>query len=506
MRMDHNTIKSITGAAMLSLLICGCSNPFESLLPNADPAPVTENTEEASAELSQNTPENGSDDSSQSISENAQESGPEELPVITIVDDSEPVETAETENNEDTEYEEIYDPVGKEYSVMAADKEKVTMAFVGDVGFAQGYATINKYRSNGSDIHNSISEGVLSTMQSVDIMMANNEFPYSDRGTPTPNKTYTFRADPKDVHIMKDMGVDIVSLANNHAYDYGPDALIDTVDTLNGAQLPFVGAGKNFEEASKPVYFHVNGHVISYVSATQIERYGNPDTKEATADSPGVLRTLDPSKAVEVIKEAAGKSDFTVMYVHWGSESTDLVEQSQRDLARAYVDAGADLIIGDHSHCLQGIDYVDGVPVFYSLGNFWFNSKTLDTCIVRATLDGDCALSSLEFIPCIQRGSCVTDASESERARIIEYMRGISNYAEIDDKGFVTRSDTDHNKQNGKNTSPARKPEQPAAEEMPADPLTQTPQATEETPQPEQTQPEQPQPEQEALPEWAVQQ
>ena len=422
-------------------------------------------------------------------------------PVISINDDLPAVLTEMTEDveeSESAEYEEIYDPVGKEYSVVTADAGKVTLAFVGDVGFAQGYATINKYRSNGSDIHKSMDEGVLSTMQSVDIMMANNEFPYSDRGTPTPNKTYTFRADPKDVHIMKDMGVDIVSLANNHAYDYGPDALIDTVDTLNDAKLPFVGAGKNFEEAAHPVYFHANGHVISYVSATQIERYGNPDTKEATADSPGVLRSLDPAKAAAAIKEAKSNSDFTVMYVHWGSESTDLVEKSQRDLARAYVDAGVDLIIGDHSHCLQGIDYVDDVPVFYSLGNFWFNSKTLDTCIVRVTLDENCKLSDVEFIPCIQRGSGVVSCTDSEKSRIIEYMRGISNYAEIDDDGHVTKSDKDHNTQNGQNTSPARKAEAPEEPEG-ADALQQLQEALTQT----QTE-SQPQQNEEALPDWAV--
>lgn len=418
------------------------------------------------------------------------------MPVISITDEGESVITETETEPEVPEYEEIYDPVGKEYSILASEPGKTTLAFVGDVGFAQGYATINKYRSNGSDIHNSIDEGVLNTMQSVDIMMANNEFPYSDRGTPIAGKTYTFRADPKDVHIMKDMGVDIVSLANNHAYDYGADALIDTVDTLNDAKLPFVGAGKNFDEASHPVYFHVNGHVISYVSATQIERYGNPETREATADSPGVLRTLDPAKAVEAIKEAKSNSDFTVMYVHWGSESTDLVEKSQRDLAKAYAEAGADLIIGDHSHCLQGIDYEGDVPVFYSLGNFWFNSKTLDTCIVRATLDNDCKLSALEFIPCIQRGSGVVTASESEKSRIIEYMRGISNYAEIDDNGFVTKSDTDHNKQNGQNTSPARKPAEPAEQEVPAE----APAQPEALPQPETSTQSQ-----ESLPDWAVQ-
>ena len=422
---------------------------------------------------------------------------PDVLPVISINDGIEPVIT-QTPEAPEPEYEEIYDPVGKQYSVKTASPDCVTIAFAGDVGFAAGYATINKYRANGSDIHNSMDEGVLGIMQSADIMMVNNEFPYSDRGSPTPDKTFTFRADPKDVHIMKDMGVDIVGIANNHAYDYGPDALIDTIDTLNNAQLPFVGAGKNLKEAMSPAYFHANGHVISVVAATQIERYGNPDTKEATEDSPGVLRTLDPKKAVAAIEEAAANSDFTVMFVHWGTESTDLVEKSQRDLARAYVDAGADLIIGAHSHCLQGVDYVDGVPVFYSLGNFWFNSKTLDTCIVRATLDENCTLAKVEFIPCIQRGSCVVSASESEKARILEYMRGISNYAEFADDGTVTRSDSDHNTQNGQNTSPARKPAQPEEAQGAEDAMQQLQQMTEQTAAP------QPQPEADALPDWAV--
>ena len=208
-----------------------------------------------------------------------------------------------------------------------------------------------------------------------------------------------------------------------------------------------------------------------------------------------MLRTLDPAKAVAAIKEAKSNSDFTIMYVHWGSESTDLVEKSQRDLARAYVDAGADLIIGDHSHCLQGIDYVDDVPVFYSLGNFWFNSKTLDTCIVRVTLNSECRIDTVEFIPCIQRGSGVVSATESEKSRIIEYMRGISNYAEIDDNGFVSKSDKDHNTQNGQNTSPARKAPEPAEDEAANDAALQLTQM--------QNAPAQ---NADALPDWAVQQ
>lgn len=453
---------------MLSLLtsafLCGCKDSGSEN--ESDGKVLKAENGEVNISIGMNSE---SDNSESDTSENEEplkiQINNEENPVITL-DDIENSEEDIQEPEEEEPEEDIYDPVNKLYSIHPQSKDEVTLAFVGDVGFAEGYATINRYRSMGSDIHNNIQEPVLDIMLGADIMMANNEFPYSYRGSPTPGKTYTFRADPKDVSIMKDMGVDIVSLANNHAYDYGPDALIDTVDTLNDAMLPFVGAGKNLEEAMRPAYFRANGKVIAYVSATQIERLGNPDTREATADSPGVLRTLDPTKAVQVIEEAAANSDFVVMYVHWGSESTDLVEQSQRDLAKAYVDAGCDLIIGDHSHCLQGIDYVDSVPVFYSLGNYWFNSKTLDTCIVRVTLDCDAKISKTEFIPCIQTGSCVKIGDGDNYDRILEYMRGISNYAEISPDGVVTESSENHNRQNGQNTSPAKKAPTPSPEEV----------------------------------------
>lgn len=475
MKNINGIVKNIMCVCVVLLLVTGCSiNDVEKAVGlDTTNAEGDSNSNaltidiERSSDASNTSTELGTQGQNQGDEVTAND---EDIPTITIVDDSNEIITDEdTAVEEVPQYEEIYDPVGKVYSTLPASSEETTLSFVGDIGLAEGYSIINVYRQQANGVVDCMAPEVLSIMQSSDIMMANNEFPYSDRGTPTEGKTYTFRANPKDVSIMKDLGVDIVSLANNHAYDYGPDALLDTVDILNEAQLPFVGAGKNIDEAMRPAYFHVNGQVISYVSATQIERYANPDTREATADSPGVLRTLDPGKAVECIKEAAANSDFTVMYVHWGSESTDLVEQSQRDLAKAYVDAGADLIIGDHSHCLQGIDYIGDVPVFYSLGNFWFNSKTLDTCIVTATLDNDSKIAKLKFIPCIQQGSKVKIGDGDNFDRILHYMRGISNYAEIDSEGYVTKSDTDHNIQNGQNTSPAKRVETPAADPV-ADP------------------------------------
>lgn len=385
-------------------------------------------------------------------------------PTIEVVSE-EPEEVIEEEPEED-----IYDDVAKIYSKHAASKEQLTLTFAGDVSFAEGYANMSTLYSQEFGIHDCIMKEVMDEMRGSDIMMINNEFPYSARGSAREGKKFTFRAKPENVVMLDDMGVDIVSLANNHAYDYGPEALMDTVDILKNAKIPFVGAGYNLEEACKPVYFRINRKTIAYVSATQIERTASPDTKEATADSPGVLRTLDATKFTEVIRNAEANSDFVVVYVHWGSENTDLVEQSQRDLANKYVEAGADLIIGDHSHCLQGVDYIGEVPVFYSLGNFWFNSKTVDTCLVRVTLNADCQISNVKFIPCIQKGCKTYLADNENKVRIINYMQGISNYASFSPEGNITRSDTDHNTQNGQNTSPSKRvetPEQDMALPMP---------------------------------------
>jgi poly-gamma-glutamate synthesis protein (capsule biosynthesis protein) len=241
--------------------------------------------------------------------------------------------------------------------------------------------------------------------------------------------------------VYEELGVDIVSLANNHAYDYGEDALLDTFDTLEGADIPYVGAGRNIDEAKKPVYFIANGMKIAVVSATQIEKNSVPDTKEATATSAGVLRCMDETKLLEVIAEAKANSDFLILYIHWGTESVENTDWLQDKQAPDYANAGVDLIIGDHPHCLQKLDNVSGVPVAYSLGNFWFNSKTQDTCLVEVGIskgeDGVC-MSYFKFVPCRQSNCRTIELEGEERKAVLDYMRSISPNVTIDDEGYVT--------------------------------------------------------------------
>lgn len=318
------------------------------------------------------------------------------------------------------------------------DRE-IVLAFGGDICFHDEYSNMYSYRQKGSDIANCISADLLSEMRGSDIFMVNNEFTYTNRGEPIAEKAFTFRSKPENVGILSDMGVDIVSLANNHAFDYGEISLLDTLDTLEAANMPYVGAGRNLEEASGHVIFAKNGISVAFLSATQIERQDNPDTRGATAEGAGVFRcwgnkVSDLTAAVAGVKE---KVDYVVVYIHWGTENTDELDWAQLEQAKLIAEAGADLVIGDHSHCLQQFANVEGVPVIYSLGNFWFNSKTLDTGLVKVSLTKE-GIKSYQFLPAIQQNCTTTLANGSEKERILSYMREISEGVAIDADGYVT--------------------------------------------------------------------
>lgn len=314
--------------------------------------------------------------------------------------------------------------------------DEAVLLFGGDILLDDGYAMMGAMRSRGS-IGACFSAETLQEMEDADIFMLNNEFTYTTRGEPTPEKQFTFRAKPENAMLLQELGVDIVSLANNHAYDYGEISLLDSLATLEEIDMPYVGAGRNLEEASRTVYFYAGNQKIAYISATQIERQSSPDTRGATQETPGVFRCLTETEIFDRIAEAKESSDFVVVYIHWGTEKTDELDWAQPGMAKSLADAGADLIIGDHPHVLQEIANVNDTPVIYSVGNYWFNSSTLDTCLVKVRVkDGE--MQSFQFLPARQ-SNCYTELlSGAEKEAVLNYMRGISDTVEIDGDGYVT--------------------------------------------------------------------
>lgn len=317
-----------------------------------------------------------------------------------------------------------------------------TLCFSGDVCASDSAYTTAYWKSNGEDITKCIDETMVSHMQSADICFVNNEFPYSLRGSAIPYKDYTYRGNPENVKILKDLGVDIVSLANNHMFDYGEEALLDTLETLDNAGIKRVGAGKDLEEASSIYYYDLEGLKVAFISGTRVE--WQMLTREAAENQPGVFRTVDPTLLYERVKEAKENADYVVVYMHWGIEGVTYLEDYQLTTGNGLIDAGADAVIGDHTHCLQGIDFYKGKPIVYSLGNYWFNGKTMDTMLAELHITGtkDNISTELKIVPAVQSGCQVKYIEtpyeqESFYNRMISMSYGIS----IDKNGVVSDAD-----------------------------------------------------------------
>ena len=254
------------------------------------------------------------------------------------------------------------------YWMQTAAASEMVFGFAGDINFAENWYTTEYMKEQPDGLWDCFSEDLLAQMQGVDVMIMNNEFTYANKNGATSvyGKAYTFRADPQKAELLEIFGTDTVTLANNHVYDYGKRGLLSTLDVLDQEGIPYSGAGRNLKDASKIIYYVMNGRKVAFVSATQIER-SKQYTKAATETEPGVLKALHPEKFLKIVKEAAQNSDYVIAEVHWGTEGMLYPDQSQRHLAEQIAQAGADVIIGGHPHRLQGTTFVGDVPIAYSL-------------------------------------------------------------------------------------------------------------------------------------------
>ena len=156
----------------------------------------------------------------------------------------------------------------------------------------------------------------------------------------------------------------------------------------------------------------------------------------------GVYHTRSNGELVRQLTRE--NADFVIAYVHWGTEYSYDLEEVQLITGKDYLNAGADAVIGAHSHCLQGMEYYEGKPIVYSLGNYWFNEKTLDTMLIDLHFYGDDEQQQLEvqIIPAIQSGHRTTIVKEAEeQERIYSFLEDISINVEIDFEGRVLEKD-----------------------------------------------------------------
>ena len=251
----------------------------------------------------------------------------------------------------------------------APEKREHTLLFAGDVMLSRGVGA----RMESQDDWTLPFEEIAETLHSADLRFCNLECPISDQGRNL-HHLYSFRADPRALEGLKAAGFDVVSLANNHAYDWGPAALLDSLERLRAAGIRAVGAGQNILAAHYPVLINVGGLRLAFLGYVEI------DPKEATAgvDRPGVA-WLDPAQVLADIRFARPVADLVIVCPHWGVEYAVKPAREQVEFAHRMIDAGADLIVGSHPHVVQPLEAYHGRWIAYSLGNFVFDQKNVAT-------------------------------------------------------------------------------------------------------------------------------
>ena len=185
----------------------------------------------------------------------------------------------------------------------------------------------------------------------------------SDRGVAGPGQRYSLRAPLEAIRVLADARINAVSLANNHAADFGQEGLVDSIVRLRACDIAAIGAGETPERAYAPHFFTARNGTRGAVIALS-----DFDTNGANIANAG-----QRERVVEAIATARAEAGFVLCLVHWGEENTTKVTERQRELARWLIDHQVDAVVGSHSHCIQPIDFYHGRPIVYSLGNLVFD-------------------------------------------------------------------------------------------------------------------------------------
>ncbi len=225
-----------------------------------------------------------------------------------------------------------------------------------------------------------------------DISFLNLEGPVSDIGHKV-GSIYSFRMPVDTVPVLKNMGIDIVSFANNHVGDYTIAAFTDTMERLLQNEISWTGAGYHYDDAKTVRIITVNNIKIGFIGFSDV----GPEWMKAGTKNAGILLANDPN-FIEIIKTAKEKSDVLIVSFHWGEEYVTY-NQRQKSLAENAIDSGADIIVGHHPHVPQEITYYKEKPIIYSLGNFMFDqnfsSATMSGLVVQVEVKKDGSIQKL---------------------------------------------------------------------------------------------------------------
>jgi poly-gamma-glutamate capsule biosynthesis protein CapA/YwtB (metallophosphatase superfamily) len=302
------------------------------------------------------------------------------------------------------------------------------MSLVGDVMIARPFAESGRGRGAAF-------AAAIAAMGESDLVIANLEMPLSRRGHRVP-KWASLRSDPDVIYDVRAMGIHAVTLANNHMYDYGPEALADTVAACRSAGIACCGAGPDLDAALAPAFLRAGDAPLALLSVActlpveSAARPGKPGIAPIEVRwsfEPDVSLTLEQPGTVPAVHTAASATDqqrvcehvaalraqgqTVIVGIHWGvpekwsSPSLGRLAEYQRPLGHALIDAGADIVFGHHSHSLHPVEVYRGCPIFYSAGNFLFEDPrpfmSPESVIVQATVGPRPGCAGISIVPAL---------------------------------------------------------------------------------------------------------
>jgi len=236
--------------------------------------------------------------------------------------------------------------------------------------------------SNPKDIFGELYE----IINESDISITNLEGPLTDSESPIKKLSLNFKISPDIASLLKDVGFNLITLANNHIYDQGQKGLEDTFETLEKQDINWVGAGETLEKAQKPYYCTVKGHKLAFINFAEIQ-FSSANKNHGGAN---IMHLIDNIHQIKIAKE---KVDKVIVIIHGGHEHYHYPSPEMLKRYRFLAENGADVIVGHHTHCIGGYEIHKGKPIFYSLGNFLF--PPLNKNSSKAWFEGYCVLLKL---------------------------------------------------------------------------------------------------------------
>lgn len=275
-----------------------------------------------------------------------------------------------------------------------------------------------------------------------DFGLVNLETPLTDKGSPQTWKDVVFKGDPRLAEGLSESGVNVVTLANNHAIDQGASGLLDTMKWLRKSDVAVCGAGKDLEDAYTPRIVKADGVAVGFLGFTDVLPVGYPATASGPGTTPG---RSDVAAMKRAVAAAAKRSDYVVVSWHWNFEFTTAPSSLELTQGKAAIDAGADLVIAHHPHVLQGLQAYNGGLIVYSLGDLVFDhcsGPMAETVIVQAEVDAKRIAAKLIPVALAYDGTPARVRGE-QAAAILERVKSYSaalgtKVAVKGDFGYVT--------------------------------------------------------------------